>query len=49
MLETGSLPIDEIARRCGFGSAASLRGHFVRTRGVPPQAYRRTFRTFADT
>jgi transcriptional regulator GlxA family with amidase domain len=49
MLETGSLPIDEIARRCGFGSAAGLRGHFVRTRGVPPQAYRRTFRTPTGT
>ena len=31
------------------GSAAGLRGHFVRTRGVPPQAYRRTFRTPTGT
>jgi hypothetical protein len=34
---------------CGFGSAAGLRGHFIRMRGVPPQAYRRTFRTSTGT
>ncbi|MGH3775557.1 MAG: helix-turn-helix domain-containing protein [Pseudonocardiaceae bacterium] len=45
MLESGSLPVDEIARRSGFGSAAGLREHFIRNRGVSPQAYRRTFRT----
>lgn len=45
MLESGGLPVDEIARRSGFGSAAGLRQHFIRNRGVPPQAYRRTFRT----
>jgi transcriptional regulator GlxA family with amidase domain len=45
MLETDGLPVDEVARRSGFGSAAGLREHFTRTRGVTPQAYRRTFRS----
>ncbi|MGH3978161.1 MAG: helix-turn-helix domain-containing protein [Pseudonocardiaceae bacterium] len=47
LLESGDLPVDEVARRAGFGSAAVLREHFVRERGVSPQAYRRTFRTSA--
>jgi transcriptional regulator GlxA family with amidase domain len=44
LLERGDLPVEEVARRSGFGSAAVLREHFVRERGVSPQAYRRTFR-----
>ncbi|MGH4013107.1 MAG: helix-turn-helix domain-containing protein [Pseudonocardiaceae bacterium] len=47
MLESGELPVDEVARRSGFGSAAGLREHFIRERGVAPQVYRRTFRTAA--
>jgi transcriptional regulator GlxA family with amidase domain len=43
LLETGNLPVEEVARRVGFGSAASLREQFVRRRGVPPRDYRRTF------
>jgi transcriptional regulator GlxA family with amidase domain len=43
LLETTSVPIDEVARRSGFGSAAILREQFVRRRGVPPRSYRRTF------
>lgn len=43
LLETGNLPVEEVARRVGFGSAASLREQFVRRRGVPPSHYRRTF------
>lgn len=45
LLETGDLPIEEVARRVGFGTAAGLRQQFVRRRGVPPRAYRRSFRT----
>jgi len=45
LLEGGALPVEEVARRAGFGSAAGLREHFVRERGVSPQAYRRTFAT----
>ncbi|MFF1905660.1 GlxA family transcriptional regulator [Kitasatospora sp. NPDC058218] len=43
LLETTDLPVEEIARRVGFGSAAVLRAQFVRRRGVPPRSYRRSF------
>jgi transcriptional regulator GlxA family with amidase domain len=43
LLETADLPIEEVARRVGFGTAATLREQFVRRRGVPPRDYRRTF------
>ncbi|MFI0485610.1 GlxA family transcriptional regulator [Actinomadura sp. 9N215] len=43
LLETTSLPVDQIAERSGLGSPANLRHHFVRVVGVPPTAYRRTF------
>jgi transcriptional regulator GlxA family with amidase domain len=44
MLEAGDDPIDLIAGRCGFTTAAMLRHHFARILGVSPVAYRRTFR-----
>lgn len=44
LLEAGHLPVDEVARRCGFGSAGTLRAQFTRWRGISPQAYARTFR-----
>jgi transcriptional regulator GlxA family with amidase domain len=43
LLETADLPIEDVARRAGFGTAAALREQFVRRRGVPPRDYRRTF------
>lgn len=43
LLETSDLGIDQVAARCGFGSAALLRHHFLRQVGVPPSDYRRTF------
>ncbi|MFD8644118.1 GlxA family transcriptional regulator [Streptomyces zaomyceticus] len=43
LLETTDLPVEEIARAVGFGSAAVLRAQFVRRRGVPPRSYRRSF------
>ncbi|WP_432590515.1 helix-turn-helix domain-containing protein [Streptomyces sp. HD1123-B1] len=43
LLETTELPLDEIAHSVGYGSAAVLREQFVRRRGVPPRAYRRSF------
>ncbi|MEU3723238.1 helix-turn-helix domain-containing protein [Streptomyces sp. NPDC031705] len=43
LLETTDLPVEEIARRVGYGSAAVLRDQFVRRRGVPPRSYRRSF------
>ena len=45
LLESTDLPVDEVARQSGFGSAPALREHFIRERGVSPQAYRRTFAT----
>jgi AraC family transcriptional activator FtrA len=44
LLETTNSSIDAIAEAVGMGSAATLRRHFNRTVGVPPDAYRRTFR-----
>jgi len=47
LLETTDLPVDEVARRAGFGSAVSLRQHLHAAVGVAPLAYRRTFRPTA--
>jgi AraC family transcriptional regulator, transcriptional activator FtrA len=44
LLETGDLPIETVAGRCGFGTAANLRKHFHRAVRTSPQSYRRTFR-----
>lgn len=44
LLEASDLPVDQIARRAGFGTAASLRQHLHTAIGVSPLAYRRTFR-----
>jgi transcriptional regulator GlxA family with amidase domain len=43
MLESSRLPVDEVARQCGFSSAAALRPHFRRHVGIAPLAYRQTF------
>ncbi|MBB5874083.1 transcriptional regulator GlxA family with amidase domain [Allocatelliglobosispora scoriae] len=45
LLETTDDTIELIADRTGMGTAATLRRHFHRLLGVPPEAYRRTFRT----
>ena len=44
-LETTAMPVEEVARRCGFGSATVLRQHFARQLGTSPLAYRRAFQT----
>ena len=44
LLETTDLSIDIIAADVGFGTATSLRQHMATQLGVPPSAYRRTFR-----
>ena len=36
LLEDTSIGVDQIAERCGFGSAALLRHHFRKVVGVPP-------------
>ncbi len=45
ILEKTDDGIDRVAERCGLGSGATLRRHFNRLLGVPPEAYRRSFRT----
>lgn len=44
LLEESDLPIDDVAWRAGFGTAASLREHFRRATATTPSAYRRSFR-----
>ncbi|HZO66553.1 MAG TPA: helix-turn-helix domain-containing protein [Kribbellaceae bacterium] len=45
LLEATGLPVDQIARDCGFSSAETLRPHFRKLVGVAPSTYRETFRT----
>jgi transcriptional regulator GlxA family with amidase domain len=45
LLETSDLPVEAVAGQVGFGSADTLRHHFVVRRGVGPAGYRRTFRS----
>ncbi|MDH6144107.1 AraC family transcriptional activator FtrA [Kitasatospora sp. GP30] len=45
LLETTDDSVDRIAEVTGMGTATTLRRHFNRTVGVPPDTYRRTFRT----
>jgi transcriptional regulator GlxA family with amidase domain len=44
LLEATELPIEEVAWRCGLGTAANLRLHLAREASVTPTAYRNTFR-----
>ncbi len=44
LLETTDLPVDQVARHAGFGTAAALRAQMAAAVGVPPSAYRSTFR-----
>lgn len=44
LLETTDDSVDAIAEATGMGTATTLRRHFNRTVGVPPDTYRRTFR-----
>jgi transcriptional regulator GlxA family with amidase domain len=48
LLEATDLPVDEVAWRVGFGTAASLRDHFRRATSTTPTAYRRSFQPVAD-
>ncbi|MCX5402509.1 helix-turn-helix domain-containing protein [Streptomyces sp. NBC_00335] len=45
LLETTDDTVDTIATATGMGTGTTLRRHFARTVGVPPDAYRRTFRS----
>jgi transcriptional regulator GlxA family with amidase domain len=43
-LEQTDLPLEKIARGCGFGTAETLRRSFIDALGVTPGAYRERFR-----
>jgi transcriptional regulator GlxA family with amidase domain len=43
LLEESTEPVESVAWRAGFGSAASLREHFRRAMATTPTAYRRAF------
>ena len=45
LLEGSDLPIETVADRAGFGSAALLRHHFANQVGLAPAEYRKTFRS----
>ncbi|MEU8798265.1 helix-turn-helix domain-containing protein [Spirillospora sp. NPDC048819] len=45
LLETSDDSVEAIAAATGMGTGATLRRHFNRTVGVPPDTYRRTFRS----
>ncbi|WP_137991006.1 helix-turn-helix domain-containing protein [Streptomyces vilmorinianum] len=45
LLETTDDSVDAVATATGMGTATTLRRHFNRTVGVPPDTYRRTFRS----
>ncbi|WP_433272449.1 helix-turn-helix domain-containing protein [Actinosynnema sp. CS-041913] len=44
LLEATVLPVDQVSRHSGLGSAANLRRHFATHLGVTPTEYRRAFR-----
>ena len=48
LLEESDLPMEHIAQRTGFGSAAVMRHHFARVLGTSPQSYRRMFCVLDD-
>jgi transcriptional regulator GlxA family with amidase domain len=43
LLEATTLPVDEVARSSGLGTADSLRSHLLRQVGLTPTAYRASF------
>jgi len=47
-LEESPDSVAAIARRCGFGTAETLRRTFVKRLGVPPDHYRRRFSSVAS-
>ncbi len=44
LLEESDLPVEDVAARCGFGTATTLREHFARALHSTPTAYRQAFR-----
>jgi len=46
LLETGAMPVAQVAGACGYGSPETVRAAFRRNVGVPPGAYRARFGRF---
>src|SRR6202012_6185167 len=44
LLEVTDLSVDEVAERCGLGSAVTLRAHPARESGTTPTIYRAAYR-----
>jgi transcriptional regulator GlxA family with amidase domain len=44
LLEATDLPVEDIAQRCGLGTAGNLRLHLAREAATTPTAYRHAFR-----
>jgi transcriptional regulator GlxA family with amidase domain len=49
LLESTDLPVEQVARRSGLGTAASLRSHLQAAVGQSPTGYRRAFRAVANS
>jgi transcriptional regulator GlxA family with amidase domain len=49
LLEATELPVEEVAWRCGFGTAANLRLHLGREASITPTAYRNAYRVDATS
>ncbi|WP_371597393.1 GlxA family transcriptional regulator [Streptomyces sp. NBC_00564] len=49
LLETTTLPMDQVAHASGLGTADSLRAHLVRRAGLTPSAYRTQFSRLGTT
>ncbi len=47
LLEATDLPVEDIAQRCGLGTAGNLRLHLPREAATTPTAYRHAFRAGA--
>jgi AraC family transcriptional activator FtrA len=43
LLESTDLAVEDVAQRCGFGAAATLRHHFRRKMALSPVEYRERF------
>ncbi len=43
LLEATELPVEQVAQRCGFGTASTLRQHFRRATATTPTDYRRAW------
>jgi transcriptional regulator GlxA family with amidase domain len=46
LLEVSDLPVEDIAARCGLGTAANLRLHLARDAGTTPTAYRAAYQGY---